>query len=107
MRMPKGPLWKKHNVKALKHGSRQTIYTRTFKGTETYKGQYEGNLKSGFGLQHTEKYKYEGEWKEGMRHGEGTYWSKTDDGSLTRKYKGEWAFGKKHVSFLSLFFFLI
>lgn len=62
-----------------------------FVGGSSYKGEWNNNLKEGFGvLQGTDGTKYEGEWKAGKRHGRGTLWVKKGK-KYVKRYAGEWA----------------
>ena len=40
---------------------------------------------------------YDGDWKDDMRNGFGTYSIPTDDGGYTKQYSGGWKDNKKHV----------
>ena len=42
--------------------------------------------------------RYDGDWKEGSRHGFGTYSILTDKGVLMKQYAGGWKNDKRHVS---------
>ena len=43
---------------------------------------------------------YDGDWKEDMRNGFGTYSIPTEDGGYTKQYSGGWKDNKKHVCVL-------
>ena len=42
---------------------------------------------------------YDGDWKEDMRNGFGTYSIPTEDGGYTKQYSGGWKDNHKHVGF--------
>ena len=42
--------------------------------------------------------RYDGDWKEGRRHGFGTYSVLTDEGVLVKQYAGGWKNDMRHVS---------
>lgn len=46
--------------------------------------------------------RYDGDWKEGMRHGFGTYSVKNSRGDLVKQYAGGWKNDKKHVRVMQL-----
>mmetsp|Transcript_33251 Transcript_33251/g.71264 ORF Transcript_33251/g.71264 Transcript_33251/m.71264 type:complete len:410 (-) Transcript_33251:122-1351(-) len=105
------PLWKLHDSKANKTGSRGTIYwvgkaiigedgeptgQRT-KGAN-YHGEWSGNKKHGYGVQvFPSGEKYEGQWAGDRRQGEGTLWAPTGKGNKLRKvYVGGWQEDQRH-----------
>jgi len=45
---------------------------------------------------------YDGDWKEDMRNGFGTYSIPTEDGGYTKQYSGGWKDNKKHVCIATL-----
>uniref|UniRef100_A0A7S1J5B3 MORN repeat-containing protein 3 n=1 Tax=Eutreptiella gymnastica TaxID=73025 RepID=A0A7S1J5B3_9EUGL len=95
--LPKGPKWKQSDVLANKHGDRATVYIPTASGKNTYKGQWAGHMKEGYGEQITKVAKYCGEWKYNMRDGEGTLWIRaTEKDDWNRMYKGGWRGDKRH-----------
>ena len=64
-----------------------------FVGGSSYKGQWNKDMKEGFGIQiNTNNTKYEGEWKANRFHGRGTLWIKKDK-EYVRQYVGEWVNG--------------
>lgn len=66
-----------------------------FVGGSSYKGNWRGNNKEGFGIEVcSDNTKYEGEWLDNKRHGRGTLWVKKGK-KYVKQYAGEWAFGKK------------
>ena len=70
-----------------RHGSGIAYLTDGFK---LYEGEWKENLRDGRGTYFwPDGDRYEGEWKEGLCHGKGTLYR--PDGSLT--YDGEWAGG--------------
>jgi len=99
--------WKDNVIKSKIHGKRATVYIPTVgkvaggAGTSgmgnTYKGQWKGGLKDGWGIQLTELTKYEGEWRAGRREGRGTLWQRADGKApWVRMYRGEWRRDKPH-----------
>eukprot|EP00966_Prymnesium_polylepis_P117874 2725437-Prymnesium_polylepis.1 len=67
-----------------------------FNDGKTFKGGWKDNEQEGYGvMQYPEKNgttpKYDGEWKDGKKHGAGTYTWASDS-----VYEGEWKDGKKH-----------
>jgi hypothetical protein len=59
-----------------------------------YKGQWNNDVKEGFGIQvNPDNTKYEGEWMSNRPHGRGTLWLKKGK-SYQRQYVGDWANGK-------------
>jgi|UniRef100_A0A7S4GLD6 hypothetical protein len=95
--LPQGPRWKQSDVLANKHGDRATIYIPTSGGKNTYKGQWAGSMKEGYGEQETKLAKYAGEWKYNLRDGEGTLWvRKTVKEDWRRIYKGGWRSDRRH-----------
>lgn len=56
-----------------------------------YEGEWKNGLKHGKGVENTAEGRYEGEWKDGMRHGKGTEISAC--GAI---YEGQWKENKKH-----------
>lgn len=106
-------LWQVNDSLANKSGQRHKIYWVGNKpvkedGTmedppyytkETYQGQWENNLKHGYGVQ-TYKHgirRYEGQWKAGKRHGEGVLWVRVKNtrDQFRRAYTGGWEEDKK------------
>jgi hypothetical protein len=89
--------WKQSVIKSKLHGDRATVYIPTGSASHTYKGQWSRGKKEGFGEHITETNKYCGEYKEGLREGEGTLWvRKSREGEWTRVYKGSWRQDKRH-----------
>ena len=67
-----------------------------FVNGSTYKGEWRGDKKDGFGIQiNPDNTKYEGEWKNNKPHGRGTLWVKIN-GKFTRRYVGQWFNGIMH-----------
>eukprot|EP01031_Cornospumella_fuschlensis_P033376 gene33376-40380_t len=65
-----------------------------FIGGSQYKGEWVGDMKSGFGIQvNPDNTKYEGEWANNMYNGRGTLWFKKGK-SYNRVYVGDWVDGK-------------
>mmetsp|Transcript_3380 Transcript_3380/g.4413 ORF Transcript_3380/g.4413 Transcript_3380/m.4413 type:complete len:369 (+) Transcript_3380:127-1233(+) len=63
---------------------------------ENYVGDWEGNLKHGFGTQtYGNGCKYEGEWRHGKREGKGTFWVKEKGRALRKQYAGDWVNDKR------------
>lgn len=59
-----------------------------------YKGQWEGDMKDGFGIQfNPDNTKYEGEWKANKYDGRGTLWVKKIK-KYQRQYVGDWSEGQ-------------
>jgi len=71
---------------------KRNIHTSTYANGDKYEGEWENNLKHGEGTYiWANGDKYEGEWKDGKKHGDGTYtWA---DGG---KYIGEWKDDVRH-----------
>ena len=69
-----------------------------FVNGSTYKGEWKGDKKDGFGIQiNPDNTKYEGEWMNNRPHGRGTLWVKVNNGSkFTRRYVGQWFNGVMH-----------
>lgn len=89
--------WKQSVLMSKMHGDRATIYVPTGSGKNTYKGQWAKGRKEGFGEHITPTTKYCGNWKGGMRDGEGTLWVRKDSNSeWVRVYKGQWKEDRKH-----------
>jgi hypothetical protein len=64
-----------------------------FVGGKSYKGQWKGDRKNGFGTEvNPDGTKYEGEWINNKRHGKGTIFKKSGK-KLIRTYVGEWEAG--------------
>lgn len=60
----------------------------------TYKGEWRGDKKEGFGIQiNPDNTKYEGEWKSNRPHGRGTLWVKVNNTKYIRRYVGQWESG--------------
>eukprot|EP00471_Norrisiella_sphaerica_P000711 CAMPEP_0184484854 /NCGR_PEP_ID=MMETSP0113_2-20130426/6531_1 /TAXON_ID=91329 /ORGANISM="Norrisiella sphaerica, Strain BC52" /LENGTH=378 /DNA_ID=CAMNT_0026866035 /DNA_START=194 /DNA_END=1330 /DNA_ORIENTATION=- len=106
--------WKINENKSLKEGTRSSIYwTKKTKKQEqsvlgvaqkikpysigkSYKGEWKGNNKHGFGCQIWAKgNKYEGQWEDDMRHGRGTFWVMSGK-KLRKQYTGNWFKDLKH-----------
>jgi len=103
------PLWRANNAKAQKVGKRSTIYwvgknlvgedgTVTSRHGTTYQGEWLDNKKTGYGVQvYPSGDKFEGQWQEGLRHGEGTLWAPVGKAQKLRKiYVGGWRNDKRH-----------
>ena len=90
-------LWKANVLKAKLHGNRHTIYVPNTTGTKNnYTGQWAHGKKEGLGKHETETSRYEGGWKDGMRHGEGTLWLRPKGSTeWERVYTGGWKFDKR------------
>ena len=74
----------------------ETTTTFPFTGAEKYVGDWNANLKEGFGTQTwTKGHKYEGEWVANMRTGKGTYWV-CEGKRLRKQYAGDWVNDKRH-----------
>lgn len=68
-----------------------------FVGGSSYKGQWMGDMKQGFGIKmNTNDTKYEGEWVANKYHGRGTLWIKSDRNKYIRQYVGQWEYGLMH-----------
>lgn len=66
-----------------------------FIGGGSYKGDWVGNKREGFGVEVTTSgTKYEGEFRAGKYHGRGTFWGKSKKG-LRKEYAGEWENGHR------------
>lgn len=67
-----------------------------FVGGSSYKGQWQDDLKQGFGTEVTpDGTKYEGEWANNRKHGRGTFFIKKGK-KFIRQYVGDWADGNMH-----------
>jgi len=104
-------LWRKHDLKAQKSGQRGTIYwvgksiigedgSRTGERSKgaSYHGEWSGDKKSGYGVQvYPNGEKYEGQFGQGLRNGEGTLWVPVGKALKLRKnYVGGWKDDKQH-----------
>ncbi|CBH16669.1 kinesin motor domain containing protein, putative [Trypanosoma equiperdum] len=77
------------------HGMRKRIFL-TPRKTESYEGQWEDGKFGGFGELLKKLSKYRGEFRNGLREGEGTLWLRKDVKSpWVRVYRGEWLAGKR------------
>lgn len=77
------------------HGDRNKIYLNPAK-TATYEGQWADGVFDGFGEHIQSNFKYRGEFRRGLREGDGALFirdSKTS--SYVRVYQGEWLAGKR------------
>lgn len=91
--------WKQSVIKSKIHGDRARIYIpTTAKGKpNTYEGQWSKGRREGFGEHITGNTKYKGEFRGGLRDGEGTLWTRPDEASeWVRVYKGGWRMNKRH-----------
>lgn len=92
-------LWKQSVIKSKLHGDRAKIYipTSSKERPNTYEGQWAKGRREGFGEHITGNTKYRGEFRAGLRDGEGTLWTrKNPSGEWTRVYKGMWRQNKRH-----------
>jgi hypothetical protein len=65
-----------------------------FVGGSQYKGQWNNDVKEGFGIQvNSDNTKYEGEWLNNRFHGRGTLWVKKGK-TYIRQYVGDWVNGQ-------------
>eukprot|EP00199_Chlamydomonas_sp_CCMP681_P005883 CAMPEP_0119101646 /NCGR_PEP_ID=MMETSP1180-20130426/641_1 /TAXON_ID=3052 ORGANISM="Chlamydomonas cf sp, Strain CCMP681" /NCGR_SAMPLE_ID=MMETSP1180 /ASSEMBLY_ACC=CAM_ASM_000741 /LENGTH=247 /DNA_ID=CAMNT_0007085797 /DNA_START=75 /DNA_END=818 /DNA_ORIENTATION=+ len=81
------PLWKTSDSKAQKEGLHGTVY---WVSGERYQGEWRNNLRHGKGtVIYKNGDKYEGDWSSGLRHGLGTLWIYKGGKYLVR-YNGEW-----------------
>lgn len=102
---------KRSELKSLKEGSHSTIYwvgkkergedgtlTGTHKEGASYQGEWQGDKKSGYGIQtYPNGNKYEGSWENGARCGEGVLWIRPAGQKKLRKlYIGGWLKDKRH-----------
>lgn len=77
------------------HGDRNKIYLNPQK-TATYEGQWAGGQFDGFGEHIQSNFKYRGEFREGLREGEGSLFIRESGTSpYVRVYQGEWLAGKR------------
>jgi len=111
------PLWKTWDAASSKHGPRHAVYWvkknkeyqeakrlglkmdgDQFLTGDVYVGDWEDNLKHGFGTQTWKNgEKYEGGWVHGKRQGKGTHWVKRSSGGKLRKlYTGDWVDNRMH-----------
>eukprot|EP00904_Undaria_pinnatifida_P013883 jgi/Undpi1/9625/HiC_scaffold_27.g12081.m1 len=68
-----------------------------------YQGEWRENMKHGYGSRSwVNGNKYEGEWERDRRHGKGTYWLK-EGGKLRKQYAGDWKDDKRDG--LGVFFY--
>lgn len=68
-----------------------------FTGAEKYVGEWQGNMKEGFGTQTwTKGHKYEGEWVANKRTGKGTFFVCEGGNKLRKQYTGDWVDDQKH-----------
>lgn len=91
--------WKQGVLKGKMHGDRATVYIPAGSKSKkhTYKGQWAHGCKEGFGTHETGTAKYEGYFRAGLRHGEGTLWVRPDQKSQwTRVYRGTWQEDQRH-----------
>jgi len=71
---------------------------------ENYVGDWERNLKHGFGTQtYGNGSKYEGEWRHGKREGKGTYWVKEGKKPLQKQYAGDWVNDRREGNGVALY----
>ena len=95
---------------AEKNGTKKTVYwvkkkpreeTGNVKGekwvtSQQYIGDWKMNKKDGYGIKiYSNKDKYEGYWKNDMRHGKGTYWLCIGKNKYRKFYTGDWFENKK------------
>ncbi|ORC92538.1 putative kinesin [Trypanosoma theileri] len=86
---------RRESGKVETHGLRKRIFLNSSK-TATYEGQWEDGRFGGFGELIQKRLKYRGEFRNGLREGEGTLWVRTDEKSpWVRVYRGEWLAGKR------------
>ncbi|PWV21568.1 hypothetical protein C3747_2g493 [Trypanosoma cruzi] len=77
------------------HGMRTRIFLNPSK-TASYEGQWEDGKFGGFGELLQRRSRYRGEFRNGLREGEGTLWIRADEKSpWIRVYRGEWLAGKR------------
>eukprot|EP00357_Protocruzia_adherens_P022715 CAMPEP_0115042120 /NCGR_PEP_ID=MMETSP0216-20121206/46085_1 /TAXON_ID=223996 /ORGANISM="Protocruzia adherens, Strain Boccale" /LENGTH=382 /DNA_ID=CAMNT_0002424191 /DNA_START=565 /DNA_END=1713 /DNA_ORIENTATION=- len=103
--------WKINDQRAQKSGPHRTLYwvkkkprqeDGTYKGekwtaSSKYIGDWNNNVKEGFGVQiYPNGDKYEGQWEGNMRHGQGTYWTSEGVNKLRRLYTGDWENDMRH-----------
>ncbi|EFC50447.1 kinesin [Naegleria gruberi] len=89
-------LWKQNDAKSQRHGIRATVYKPSSlqgKPKETYKGQWKGHQKHGYGEVDNEKVNYKGGWANDKKHGKGSLYSKEKN---RRVFLGEFQNDKKH-----------
>lgn len=78
---------------ADKNGLRHAVFSEK---RNVYNGEWLDNLKSGRGIWHgVNNLLYEGNWKNGLRHGYGMLSLKNADGSYCVLYEGDWVNGKQ------------
>jgi len=117
-RAPFVPLWRQNEAKALKSGTRGTIYwvkqsakydefkrdgllvmskePPRFQTGDSYAGDWLHNRKHGFGtMTWANGKKYQGDFRNGKRDGTGTLWL-MKDGNLRKVYSGYWKEGRRH-----------
>ena len=95
---------------AEKNGTKKTVFwvkkkpreeTGDVKGekwvtSQQYIGDWKKNKKDGYGVKiYSNKDKYEGYWKNDMRHGKGTYWLCIGKNTYRKLYTGDWCENKK------------
>lgn len=106
------PLWRHHDAKSHKHGNRSTIYwvgkkivgeDNKYTGERnhgaSYHGEWKGDSKTGYGIQTFPNHdKYEGQWENGVRSGEGVLWIRVGKAAtkLRKLYVGGWKDDKRH-----------
>mmetsp|Transcript_26785 Transcript_26785/g.43738 ORF Transcript_26785/g.43738 Transcript_26785/m.43738 type:complete len:405 (+) Transcript_26785:97-1311(+) len=101
------PVWRDNDARANKNGELHSVYFRSLTRDEKirrdiwatrsgkylegqYVGQWSENQKDGFGIQvERNGDKYEGEWRKGRRHGQGTLYV-CIKAKLVKRYEGQW-----------------
>ena len=113
--------WKVADARANKSGQCQTVYwvkptpsnsslrslpasvastlpppsIRQYSTVTTYKGEWRGNQRHGYGTLTTRGWIYEGEFEAGKQSGQGQLLLKQTDGSTHRAYSGDWRNGRR------------
>lgn len=76
------------------HIKDKNVHEFGFVNGSSYKGEWDGNKKHGFGIEtSTDGTKYEGEWSQDKRHGRGTLWVKKNK-IFVKVYAGGWSNNK-------------
>lgn len=92
-------MWKQSVIKSKLHGDRSKIYIPTGDKDRpnTYQGQWAKGRREGLGEHITGNTKYVGEYKAGLREGDGTLWTRSSpDAPWNRVYKGGWKNNARH-----------
>lgn len=104
------PLCYKYDELAEKNGTKKTVFwvkkkkreeTGDVKGekwvtSQLYIGDWKMNKKDGYGIKiYSNRDKYEGYWKNDMRHGKGTYWLCIGKNAYRKLFTGDWFENKK------------